>query len=192
GRPFVQTSRTSRTGASIRWCARTTADQSRICRHAIVYMRQGREERSPSQVKRGRRYAESLSPIQKSSANNQRMTIKNNTRAPHVTAVTIALSVLGLVAAASGPRAGEGQPPAPTGQSAGRPAPPPYVSPDVQSDKRVTFRIFAPRAEEVRLVGTDIPRNAQGLAMTKGDNGVWELTIGPLDPGSSRYNHNAN
>jgi enterochelin esterase-like enzyme len=79
------------------------------------------------------------------------------------------------------------------------PAPPPapapapaFVSPEVQSDKRVVFRIFAPRADEVRLAGTDIPRNNQGLPMTKGDNGVWEIAIGPLAPGSYRYNFNVN
>ena len=77
------------------------------------------------------------------------------------------------------------------------PAPPPapapaFVSPEVQSDKRVVFRIFAPRADEVRLAGTDIPRNNQGLPMTRGDNGVWEVAVGPLPPGSYRYNFNVN
>ena len=32
----------------------------------------------------------------------------------------------------------------------------------------------------------------QGLAMTKADNGVWEVTVGPLPPGSYRYNFNVN
>jgi enterochelin esterase-like enzyme len=81
------------------------------------------------------------------------------------------------------------QAPAPPPASAPAPA---FVSPEVQSDTRVVFRIFAPRADEVRLAGTDIPRNNQGLPMTKGDNGVWELTIGPLAPGSYRYNFNVN
>ena len=69
---------------------------------------------------------------------------------------------------------------------------PAYVSPEVLSDNRVTFRIFAPRAEEVRLIGTDIPRNSQGIAMTKAENGIWEVTVGRLDPGSYRYNFNVN
>ena len=72
------------------------------------------------------------------------------------------------------------------------PPPPSFTSPDVPPDRRVVFRIFAPRADEVRLVGTDIPRNVQGIAMTKDDRGVWEATVGPLDPGSYRYNFNVN
>src|SRR5436190_8161192 len=59
--------------------------------------------------------------------------------------------------------------------AAARPAPPPaFASPDVLGDKRVTLRVYAPKADEVRLVGTDIPRNTQGIAMTKDDRGVWE------------------
>ena len=75
------------------------------------------------------------------------------------------------------------------------PQPPPqpqFTSPDVQPDRRVVFRIYAPRADEVRIVGTDIPRNTQGLPMTKNDQGVWELTIGPLEPGAYRYSFNVN
>jgi len=30
----------------------------------------------------------------------------------------------------------------------------------------------------------------QGAAMTKGANGVWEVTLGPLEPGAYRYNFN--
>src|SRR5215831_17631205 len=63
------------------------------------------------------------------------------------------------------------------------PPPPAFTSPDVQPDRRVVFRIFAPRADEVRLVGTDIPRNVQGIAMTKDNRGGWGATVGPLDPG---------
>ena len=59
-------------------------------------------------------------------------------------------------------------------------------------DKRVIFRVFSPKAEDVRLVGTDIPRNTQGLPMSRGDNGVWEATVGPLDPGAYRYHFNVN
>ena len=80
------------------------------------------------------------------------------------------------------------------GQAAGaaRPTPTPVVSPQVLPDRRITFRIRAPKADDVRLVGTDIPRNTQGLAMTKTDDDVWEVTVGPLDPGAYRYNFNVN
>jgi enterochelin esterase-like enzyme len=67
---------------------------------------------------------------------------------------------------------------------------PQVASPEVASDRRVTFRIHAPKAETVRLSSTDIPRNGQGAAMTKATNGIWEVTLGPIDPGSYRYNFN--
>jgi enterochelin esterase-like enzyme len=106
-----------------------------------------------------------------------------------VTARRIAATFTGALAlqvtgAAQTPGQGVG-----TGRGSAAPA---FVSPEVLSDRRVVFRIFSPKAEEVRLVGTDIPRNMQGLAMTKADNGVWEVTVGPLDPGAYRYNFNVN
>jgi len=62
------------------------------------------------------------------------------------------------------------------------------VSPEVRADRRVVFRINAPQALSVRLIGTDIPGNLQGAEMSKGENGVWEVTLGPIDPGAYRYN----
>ena len=72
-----------------------------------------------------------------------------------------------------------------------QPTPPPaIVSPEVQADRHVTFRINAPMAQNVRLTGSDIPGLLQGAPMTKGENGVWEVTLGPIDPGAYRYNFN--
>lgn len=65
--------------------------------------------------------------------------------------------------------------------------PPPVQSPEVQSDRRLTFRIYAPRAESVRLNAGDIPGLGAGTALTKGDNGVWEVTTPPVPPGAYRY-----
>jgi len=67
---------------------------------------------------------------------------------------------------------------------------PQVVSPEVSTNRQVTFRILAPKAEAVRLSGGDIPGNGQGTALTKGTNGVWEATLGPIDPGTYRYNFN--
>jgi len=67
---------------------------------------------------------------------------------------------------------------------------PRVVSPEVASDGRVTFRILAPQAEAVRLSAGDIPNLGQGAEMTKDANGVWEVTVGPIDPGAYRYNFN--
>ncbi len=109
-------------------------------------------------------------------------------------AVVMWLAV-GLVPSAVGQQAPrEGAPPAQAGRGAGRGGQgPAFVSPEILPDRRVTFRIYAPQAaDNVRLVGTDIPRNTQGMPMTKGENGVWEITIGPIDPGGYRYNFNVN
>ena len=71
-----------------------------------------------------------------------------------------------------------------------QPAPPAVVSPEVQADRHVVFRILAPKAESVKLSGTDIPGVGMGVVMTKQENGVWELSLGPIDPGAYRYNFN--
>jgi enterochelin esterase family protein len=63
-------------------------------------------------------------------------------------------------------------------------------SPQVADDRHVTFRILASKAQSVRLAAGDIPGNGQGTAMTQGTNGVWDVTVGPLPPGSFRYNFN--
>ena len=34
----------------------------------------------------------------------------------------------------------------------------------------------------------DIPGADQAGPMTKGENGVWETTLGPVEPGAYRYN----
>jgi enterochelin esterase family protein len=67
---------------------------------------------------------------------------------------------------------------------------PQVASPEVAADRQVTFRILAPHAEAVRLSGGDIPGNNQGAQMTKGSNGVWEVTLGPLPAGAYRYHFN--
>ena len=78
----------------------------------------------------------------------------------------------------------------PTTVPAAPPQGPTVISPEVLPDRRVTFRILAPQAQDVSLRGTDIPGNGRGTAMTKGDEAVWEATVGPLEPGAYRYNFN--
>jgi enterochelin esterase-like enzyme len=84
------------------------------------------------------------------------------------------------------------QPAAPAAQPGrgGRgPQGPVVVSHEV-GDKKITFRLLAPNAQSVKVAGGDIPGNGQGgAAMTKGENGVWEVTLTP-PPGSYRYNFN--
>jgi enterochelin esterase-like enzyme len=59
-----------------------------------------------------------------------------------------------------------------------RPAPP-LVSPEVLPDRRVTFRLRAPQSQKVQL-SPEWGGGAQ--AMTKDDQGVWSITVGPLEP----------
>ena len=63
-------------------------------------------------------------------------------------------------------------------------------SPEVSPDGKVTFRILAPKAENVRVSGGDMPEVGQGVSMTKDTNGVWEATVGPVASGAYRYNFN--
>jgi enterochelin esterase-like enzyme len=68
------------------------------------------------------------------------------------------------------------------------PRTPPVTSPEVKDDRHVIFRIRAPKAEAVKLLASDIPGNGQGgAALKKGENDVWEVTLGPIDPGAYRY-----
>ena len=67
---------------------------------------------------------------------------------------------------------------------------PVVVSPEVRSDRSVTFRILAPKAESVKLNGGDIPNSSAGGAMIKSEDGVWEVTTAPLDAGAYRYTFN--
>jgi len=56
----------------------------------------------------------------------------------------------------------------------------PIVSPEVQADRKVTFRIRAPKAAEVVLNGEW--KGGGKTAMTKDEQGVWSVTVGPLEP----------
>ena len=140
-------------------------------------------------------------------------------RRQHVVATFVLAALCGLVASArSSPQQ---PPPAPTtqnpavpgGRGGGRGGPA-VVSPQIEADGRVTFRILAPNAATV-TVGGDIgsslvpdptaqpPQPAAAgpsggrsgappaATMTKGDNGVWSgTTVRPVRPGAWRYTFN--
>jgi enterochelin esterase-like enzyme len=57
----------------------------------------------------------------------------------------------------------------------------PVVSPDVHPDRTVTFRIKAPKALDVTLTG-DWLGSAEQPKLTKDDQGVWSVTLGPFEP----------
>ena len=64
-------------------------------------------------------------------------------------------------------------------------------SPDVRDDRTVTFRLRAPAAKEVQLSGvavlTALGAGNKPVPFTKGDDGIWTLTVGPLNPDMYQY-----
>ena len=101
-----------------------------------------------------------------------------------LTALPVALAFSSIALAQGGAQA-----PAP-GRGGRGPARPTYTSPELLPDHKIAFRIYAPKAESVRVSGGDIPGMMQAGPMTKAENGVWELTFGPVDSGAYRYNFN--
>ena len=63
--------------------------------------------------------------------------------------------------------------------------PRPIVSPEILPDGRVTFRLNAPKVDEVTLTGEFLggPRS-----FTKDAEGVWTVTVGPIAPEVYHYN----
>ena len=84
--------------------------------------------------------------------------------------------------------AANGQNPAPAGTTTAPRNPAieqPVRSPDVSPDRRVTFRLRAPKANEVSVGGEF---QAGSLPMTKDSSGIWSVTVGPLKPEIYNYN----
>ncbi len=70
---------------------------------------------------------------------------------------------------------------------------------EVQPDRHVTFRIWAPMATAVKLQAEGpeatpdatpdvVMKDIGGVAMQRGEQGIWQVTIGPIAPGVYRYN----
>ena len=96
--------------------------------------------------------------------------------------LTVALAV--AVAQSPAPSQGGG------GAGRGGGMPTPYtalLSPEVHPDRTVTLRFRAPNATQVEVVG-EILQGKGSLPMTKGEDGVWTATLGPLPPEIWVYN----
>jgi enterochelin esterase family protein len=85
----------------------------------------------------------------------------------------VSTATLALVLAAAHAPAAEAQGPRP-----------PVVSPEVTADRRITFRLAAPNAQQVSVAGE---LDGQPHPMTKGADGVWTVTVGPLEPDIYTY-----
>lgn len=66
-------------------------------------------------------------------------------------------------------------------------APPSFVSPQVNADRTLALRLFAPAAKQVSAAGE---LDGQVHPMTKGADGVWSVTMGPLAPDIYTYAFN--
>ena len=95
--------------------------------------------------------------------------------------MVIVLGMSGGIAMAQPPA---GAPPGGRGGGRGGPA---YASPEVAADGSVTVRFFAPNAQQVTASGE---LDGKPHPMTKGDNGIWSVTIGPLPPDIYTYAFN--
>jgi enterochelin esterase-like enzyme len=56
------------------------------------------------------------------------------------------------------------------------------ISPEIQPDQKVIFRLLAPKATEVTVSGEWMPGFGASEPMVKNDTGLWTLTVGPLQP----------
>ncbi len=63
----------------------------------------------------------------------------------------------------------------------------PAVSPQINPDNTVTFRLRAPKAGEVKVVGDCIAEATDGV-MTADSTGLWQFTTTPLSPELYSYN----
>ncbi len=103
----------------------------------------------------------------------------------------IALSLATIVALAQAPP--QPPPPAPPapgqagaggGRGRGGPA---FISNEVGADRTITFRYYAPNAQAVTVSGE---LDGKPHPMTKGENGIWSTTVGPLAPDIYTYSFN--
>lgn len=97
----------------------------------------------------------------------------------------LAMTLAASVAAAQAPA---GPPPAGAPAAGGRGGRGPVVvSPEVGADKTVTLRYLAPNATSVVASGE---LDGKPHPMTKGADGIWSVTIGPLPPDIYTYSFN--
>jgi len=118
--------------------------------------------------------------------NQPRRSAKMGAKAAAAMALSVALSICALVGQTiPGPK---GQTSTQSAIEAPRgPLAPAVRSPEVHPDRTVTFRLRAPQASAVELVG-EVLQGKPPQPMTKDSEGVWSITIGPLPPEIWIYN----
>ena len=102
----------------------------------------------------------------------------------------LALSLPATAATAqtpSGPPAGAPVPGGPAAPGRGGPRGPVVISPEIGADQTLTLRYLAPNATQVTASGE---LDGKPHPMTKGADGVWTVTVGPLAPDIYTYAFN--
>ena len=64
------------------------------------------------------------------------------------------------------------------------------ISPEVNDDKTVTFRVKAPEANDIRLARgplVTVLKSSEPIPFKKDDEGLWTLTVGPVPPNMYVY-----
>lgn len=99
---------------------------------------------------------------------------------PAIFAAVLTFAVAGPAGQAPPAQGGAAAQPAPAQAGRGRgQTGPTVVSPQVNADRTVTVRIYAPKASEITVSG-ELLNGSQPVQLTKGDEGVWSATLGPL------------
>jgi enterochelin esterase-like enzyme len=62
------------------------------------------------------------------------------------------------------------------------------ISPEVSADNKITFRIFAPEAKNIKLYGEWITDFTKIETLQRNDTGLFQITIGPVPPEIYGYN----
>lgn len=104
-----------------------------------------------------------------------------------LTLATVATLVAATALAQAPAQAPAGQRGAAPGGRGGRGRGPAFVSPEVKADRTVTLRFNAPNAQKITVTGE---LDGKTHEMTKGDDGIWTVTIGPLAPDIYTYAFN--
>jgi enterochelin esterase-like enzyme len=106
------------------------------------------------------------------------------------TILIAALLCSGTALAQGGGGGTAGAPGGQGGRGGGRgPQGPQVVSPQVNTDRTVTLRVLAPKATEITVTG-ELLNGSQPKPMTKGEDGIWTATLGPVPPDVYTYAFN--
>ena len=108
----------------------------------------------------------------------------------HLAATAAALLTFSLALSGQQPPAAGAAPATPQAGGGRGQQGPQVVSPEVNADRTVTLRLLAPKAAQVTVTG-ELTNGAQTPpAMTKGDDGIWTITMPAVPPDVYTYAFN--